>query len=144
MAFLFYLVVGITVVGVGVACAVVAINVGQPPRSRRYVIQAGTLGVLASLAPISLVIFLRLSYKACAVANLLSLPWAEPWREFAHWGTGMIWLASTVFLIVALVTPRLRRAGKAMLIWSAIIAIPTFFLYFILVFGDPSLDCVAV
>lgn len=55
---------------------------------------------------------------------------------------GAIWLASTVFLVFALATPRLRRAGVAMLVWSLIIALPTFFLYFLSVYGDPAANCV--
>ncbi|HEY9497869.1 MAG TPA: hypothetical protein VIQ78_02475 [Terrimesophilobacter sp.] len=133
-----------TVVVAVVACGAVAVSVGRRPQSRRHVVQAAALGALAGLAPISAVIFLRLSYKACVVLNILGLPWAEPWREIAHWGTGVIWLASTVFLIFALATPHLRRAGLAMLIWSAVIALPTFFLYFLVVYGDPGAYCVPV
>jgi hypothetical protein len=127
---------------VALACAVVAVRVGKPPRSRRYVVQAAVLGVLAGLAPISAVIFLRLSWKVCIVLNPLGLPWAEPWREIAHWGAGAIWAASTVMLVIALIRPSLRRAGIAMLVWSAAIAIPTFFLYFLTVYGDPGIDCI--
>jgi hypothetical protein len=127
---------------VAAACAVGAVVVLNKPRSRRDVVQAATLGVLAGLAPISLVLFLRLSSKACVVLNILDLPWAEPWREIAHWGGGAVWLASTVFLIYALATPRLRRAGVAMLVWSVIITIPTFLLYFMITYGDPAAGCV--
>jgi hypothetical protein len=127
---------------VALTCAVVAVRAGKPPRSRSYVVQAAALGVLAGLAPISVVIFLRLSWRVCIVLNLLGLPWAEPWREIAHWTAGAIWAGSTIMLVIALARPSLRRAGIAMLMWSAIIAMPTFFLYFLTVYGDPGIDCI--
>jgi hypothetical protein len=127
---------------VAVGCAIFAARAIKPPRSRRDVVRASLLGVLAGLAPISAVIFLRLSTRACVVLNILGLPWAEPWREIAHWGAGAIWIASTIFLVVALITPSLRRAGVAMLVWSAVIAVPTFFLYFLTIYGDPAANCV--
>jgi hypothetical protein len=126
-----------SIVGATITCALVAVAVGRRPRSRELVIQSAAMGVLAGLAPISLVVFLRLSYHACAVMNVLALPWPEPWREIAHWGSAAIWLASTAFLIFAVATPRLRRAGVAMWIWSGVIAIPTVFISFLTVYGDP-------
>ena len=125
-------------------CAAVAVAVGRPPRSRTYVAQAAVLGVLVALAPIALVVFMRLSRKMCVVMNVLGLPWAEPWREIAHWGAGLIWLAATVMLIVALAQPTLRRAGVAMLIWSVVSVIPAFILYFVMTYGDPAAGCVPV
>jgi hypothetical protein len=129
---------------VAAACALFAVSVGEPPRSLRYVLLSSTMGVLAGLAPISLVVFLRLSRRMCAVANTLGLPSPEPWREIAHWGGGLIWLASTVFLVLAVRNPRLRNAAIAMWIWSALIALPTFFFYFLTVFGDPGPNCLPV
>ncbi len=129
---------------VAAACALFAVSVGEPQRSRRYVLLSSTMGVLAGLAPISLVIFLRLSQRICAVVDTLGLPWPEPWREIAHWGGGLIWLASTVFLVLAMRSPRLRSGAIAMWRWSALIALPTFFFYFLTVFGDPGPNCLPV
>ena len=134
----------VLIVAVSGACALVAILVGRRPRSPAYVVQAAAIGFLAGLAPISVVVFLRLSYKACAVLNILGLPWAEPWRDLAHWGGAAVWVASTCFLVFALVKPGLRRAGIAMSIWSGVIAIPTMLLLFLVVYGDPAASCIPV
>lgn len=142
---LFGVIFGVVIpIAAAVGCVAVTITVGKHPRSRRYVIQAVILGVLAGLAPISSVIFLRLSGRACVVLNVLGLPWAEPWREIAHWGAGAIWLASTAFIVVALTRPQLRRAGVAMLIWSVASVVPTFLLLFLVLYGDPAAGCVPV
>ncbi|MFC5501097.1 hypothetical protein ACFPJ4_02460 [Lysinimonas soli] len=133
-----------SIVGAVVTCALIAVAVGKRPRVRQIVIPSAAIGVLAGLAPISAVVFLRLSHKACAVWNVLGLPWAEPWRDLAQWSALLIWLASTVSLIVAVTTPRIRRAGVAMWIWSAAIAVPTLFLNFLVVYGDPGPSCVPV
>jgi hypothetical protein len=127
-----------------VVCAGIAIAVRRPPRSRTYVAQATVLGILVALAPIAVVLFIRLSIRTCVVLNVLGLPWAEPWRGIAHGASGAMWLAATVLLIIALVRPRLRRAGIAMLIWSGVSVIPAFFLLFLIVYGDPAAGCVAV
>ncbi len=118
-----------------VACALFAVSAEKPPRTRRYVISAAVLGVLAGLAPISLVVYLRLSNRICDMINVLGMPWPEPWREIAHASGGLIWLASTAFLVVAAATPFLRRAGAAMWAWSGIAALPTIVL-FMLIVGD--------
>jgi len=131
----------IAVVAAG-ACVAINISVGRSPRSPLYLVQASILGVLVALAPIAFVFFFRLSYKACPALNVLGLPWAEPWREIAHWGAGLIWLAATVVLIVALTREPLRRAGIAMLIWSLVSVVPAFFFLFLIVYGDPGAGCV--
>jgi len=130
------------VVAAAVRCAVVAVRAEEPPRSRTYVVRASILGAFAGLAPIAVVLFLRLSIKVCIGANVLGLPWAEPWRELAHWGGGAVWLASTIMIAVALLVPRYRQAGLAMVKWSAAIAAPTLFLYFMTMYGDPGEGCV--
>lgn len=134
------------ITGTAFACALAAIAAGRVPRAHRFVVGAAIMGLLAGLAPISLVVFLRLSSHSCAVMNVLALPWAEPWREIAHIGAGVVWLGSTVFLIVASAVSRLKlqRAAVAMWIWSGAITIPTFFLYFLTVYGDPAPGCIAV
>lgn len=124
------------IVLVAAGCAVVAIQVGKKPRTLWSNVVAGILGVLAGLAPIGVVVFLRLSIRNCLILNPLGLPWPEPWHDLAHWAGAAVWLASTLLLIVALVVPKLRRAGVAMLIWSAVIAIPTGFLFFLTIYGD--------
>lgn len=129
-------------IAVAAGCALVAVAAGARPRSRGYVIRATTMGALAGLAPLSLVVFYRLSQFACPVANILSLPWAEPWREIAHWSAGLIWLASTVCLVAALWIRRLRRAAIAMWTFSFAAVVPTFILMFLTVFGDPGPDCI--
>ena len=73
---------------------------------------------------------------------VLGLPWGEPWREIAHWGAGLVWLAATVFLIVALVREPLRRAGIAMLTWSLGSVVPAFFFLLLIVYGDPGPGCI--
>ena len=125
-------------------CALLAVGVGRRPRSRRYVVVAAVMGVLAGLAPISLVIYLRLSVHACVVLNTFGLPWPEPWREIAHVLGGLIWLASLVCLIVGVIRPAFRRAGVALWIWSGAIAIPTIWLFFFTVYGDPAPGCTPV
>jgi hypothetical protein len=135
---------GYSIIGTAVACALVAVGVGKPPRSQRYVISAAVMGALAGLAPISLVVYLRLSNRVCDFINVLGLPWPAPWREVAHVGGGLIWLASTAFLIVAVATPRLRRAGMAMWIWSGIVSIPTVVLFMLIVGDVPASGCTPV
>ncbi len=130
-------------IGATATCALVAVAVGRA-RSQRFVIESVAMGVLAGLAPISLVIFARLSYRACSILNVLGLPWPEPWREIAHWGSGLIWLSSTIYLVVAVAIPRLRRPATAMWIWSAAIALPTVMLFFLITYGDPAPGCTPV
>jgi hypothetical protein len=129
------------VVAATAGCALVAIGAGARPRTRRDVVFAGVMGALAGFAPIAIVVFMRLSAHTCTVVNVLGLPWAEPWREIAHVTAGLIWLASTVLLIVAVNRPRLRRAGVLMWKWSGIIAVPTMLLFFFMVYGDPIAGC---
>lgn len=125
-----------------VGWAVVAVMAVKPPRSRAHVVRASILGAFAGLAPIAAVVFLRLSVNACVVANILGLPTAEPWSEIARWGGGAVWLAATVMIVVALAVPRYRRAGFAMLAWSALVAVPTALLCFFMLYGDPGEGCV--
>lgn len=132
------------IVGAAAACALLAVGVAPRPRSRGYVATAAVMGAVAGLAPISLVVYLRLSVHACVVMNILGLPWPEPGREIAHVASGLIVLGSTVFLIVAVTRPSLKRAGVAMWIWSAAIAFPTMLLYFLVVYGDPAAGCLPV
>lgn len=127
---------------VAAGCALIAVEAGDRPRSRRYVIQATIMGALAGLAPLSLVVFYRLSYFWCPVVNTLSLPWPEPWREIAHWGAGLIWLASTAFLVVALGSRQFRRAAIIMWAFSFSAIVPTLILMFLTVYGDPGPYCV--
>lgn len=133
-----------SIVGATAMCALLAVAVLRRPRKRSTAVAAALLGTLAGLAPISLILFLRLSYHACAVANVLGLPWPEPLREIIHWTAGLVWLASTVGLIVALTRKELRWPGVAMLIWSGAITIPAFFLFFFIVYGDPGVGCTPV
>ncbi|GAA2027368.1 hypothetical protein GCM10009819_08500 [Agromyces tropicus] len=132
------------IIGTAVACALVAVSAGDVPRSRGYIVAASMMGVLAGLAPISAILFIRLSSRACVVLNVLGLPWPEPWREAAHLGGGLIWSASTVFLLVALAAPRLRRAATAMWIWSGIITIPAGVLFMLIVGDVPATGCTPV
>lgn len=100
------------------------------------------MGVLAGLAPLSFVVYYRLSQFACPVANILSLPWAEPWREIAHWGAGLLWFASTAFLLTALWIRDLRHPAIAMWGFSFAAIVPTFILTFLTLYGDPGPYCV--
>jgi hypothetical protein len=127
-----------------VGCALLAIGAGARPRSTGEVVLAGTIGALAGLAPICLVVFLRLSIRTCVVLNTLGLPWPEPWREIAHWGAGLVWLASTVLLIVAVARPALQPVGVAMWVWSGVISIPASIFFFFTLYGDPLPGCVPV
>jgi hypothetical protein len=133
-----------SIVGATTMCALLAVAVLPRPRIRSTVVIAAALGTLAGLAPLSLVLFLRLSYHVCAVLNVLALPWPEPLREIVHWTAGLVWLASTVGLIVALTRRDLRRTGLALLVWSVIITFPTFMLLFLIVYGDPGPNCIPV
>lgn len=129
-------------IGVAVGCALVAAAVTRSSGSMHYVRLASVMGVLAGLAPIGLLLRYRLNYVACPVVNTLSLPWLEPWRTIAYWGGGLVWVASTVFLIGALWIPPLRRAAAAMWIFSLAAVVPPFLLLFLTAFGDPGADCI--
>ena len=131
----------LAIIGIVVACALFAVSAAKPPRTRRYVIPAAVMGVLAGLAPISPVVYLRLSNRICDMVNILGMPWLEPWREIARVSGGLIWLASTAFLIVAVATPFLRRAGVAMWVWSAIAAFPTIIVFMLIVGDVPAPGC---
>jgi len=126
-----------------VMCALVSIAVTRP-RTRRTITLATVIGALAGLAPIAFITFFRLSMRTCTGLNFLALPWPEPLRTTVQVVAGIIWVASTVVLIVAVARPPLRWAGIAMWIWTGVIAIPTFLLLFLSFYGDPGTDCLPI
>jgi hypothetical protein len=62
------------IVATTVGCVLVSIGVGPRPRARRDIVVAGVMGALTALAPIALVVFMRLSLHTCTVVNVLGLP----------------------------------------------------------------------
>jgi hypothetical protein len=138
---MFSIVLGALVVAAAVSCTVGAVHLGRPIRSPGRGFLLALMGLLAGLAPISIVVFLRLSVRMCIVANPLGLPWLQPWHDIAHWAGGAIWLASTVLLIIATTRPKLRRAAVAMWMWSGAIAIPTAVFLFLTIYGDAAANC---
>jgi len=133
-----------SIVGATLMCALLGVAVLRRPRARSTALMAAGLGTLAGLAPISLILFIRLSFHTCAVLNVLALPWPEPLREITHWTAGGVWLASTIGLILALTRRDLRRPSVALWIWSMAIAVPAFVLFFLIVYGDPGPGCIPV
>jgi hypothetical protein len=129
------------IVLVAIGCAIVAVRFGRA-RTPVPIVVAVVLGLLAGLAPISLVVFFRTSFKDCIVVNVLGLPWPGSWETNIHWIAGAIWAASTVLLLLALVWKRVRRAAVVLWICTGILTIPTAFLLFLTVFGDTAAGCV--
>lgn len=100
------------------------------------------MGVLAGLAPVSVVLAIRLSVVTCTVVNVFGLPWAEPGRSTMHVAAIGIWITSCILLVVALLRDNgLRRPAIAMSVWSAIATVPAFLLLFITFYGDPAAGC---
>lgn len=133
-----------SIVAIAVSYALFAISFLASPRNPRHIALAAALGGLVGLLPISAVLFLRLSAHTCTVLNPFWLPWAEPWREIAHWGAGAICLAATVALFVGIRNGPLQRPAVAMWVAGGILAVPAFFLFFLSVYGDPIAGCVPV
>ena len=123
-------------------CAVACVWLSPRPITLRSSLLPVVMGVLAGLAPVAVVLAFRLSMITCTVVNVFGLPWAEPWRSVAHVASASTWILSCIFLVAGLVLDRgLRRAAIAMLVWSAIAAVPAFLLLFITFYGDPSSGC---
>jgi len=125
-------------------CVLATVWFSPRPLAWRTVLVPALMGTLAAWAPMALVVFLRLSVKACAVLNPLGLPWDEPWREIMHWGGGIVWLASCTMVVVGFAVARLRPSAVVMLVWSALSVVPAFLLLFFMFYGDPAAGCTPV
>lgn len=130
-----------TVAAATAVCVLATVWLSPRPLSWRTACLPALMGVLAALAPVGLLAFMRLSGEGCVWFNYLGLPQAEPWREVVHWGGGLVWLASSVLIVVGLFFPRLRNAALAMMGWSGLSVTPTILLMFLMSFGDPVGDC---
>ncbi len=124
-------------------CVLACVWFSPQPLALRTAIVPAVMGLLAGLAPVSLVLFIRLSVTACTVVNVFGLPWAEPARSTMHAATAILWLASCALLVIGVALDRgLRRPAIAMLLWSGIATVPAFLLFFITFYGDPAPGCV--
>lgn len=97
---------------------------------------------LALIAPIVVVIGLRLMFRTCLILNPLGLPWPEPMRTAVHVLCLLVFLASTAGIVFGFVKRDLRPAAIVAAIYSALAVIPGFIVSFALVYGDPGPNCV--
>lgn len=125
-------------------CVLAVLSASQPKGPPRVVAYRTIMLTLGFLAPIAVVLFLRLSIKMCAVANILMLPWGDGAELAVRIGALVVWAASTVLIIVGLRQPSLRGPSLVMFYWSLWAAIPAFFFFFLSVYGDPGPNCIPV
>lgn len=124
-------------------CVLACVWFSPQPLAPRTAIVPAIMGLLAGLAPVALVLLFRLSVTMCTVVDIFGLPWAEPFRSAMHAASAVVWLASSVLLVIGVAVDRgLRRPAIAMLVWSAYATVPAFLLFFITVYGDPAPGCV--
>ena len=130
------------VVAVWAGCFLAVAAASPPTRSRSVTWTRVTMTMLALLAPIGLVVAIRLSFEACILLNPLLLPWPEPLRTIARVVSAVVVLGSSALIIRGLRSRDLRPTSVALVICSACFSIPTFFFLFLTVYGDPGPNCI--
>jgi hypothetical protein len=98
---------------------------------------------LAVLAPVAAVVGLRLGYNHCSVIDPFGLPWDALPLTIARLICLLVVLASTAALAFGFTRRYLRITAVVLLTCSAVAIIPGFFVFFILLFGDPGPECIA-
>ena len=128
--------------GATATCVTIAVWLSPRPLSWAYAAPSAVMGLLGGLAPIALVLFLRITAStSCIVINVFGLPWSAPWQELLHWGSGALCIIAPIALITAVTRPALRGPAIAMLGYWVLMALPTSVLWFLSVFGDPAPGC---
>jgi len=123
-------------------CAMVCVWFSPRPLALRSAAVPFVFGILAGLAPVAVVLFLRLSVTECTVVDVFGLPWEEPWRSGMHIASVVVALAAGALLIIGVAVDRgMRLPAIAMAVWSAIATIPAFVLLFVSFYGDPARGC---
>lgn len=125
-------------------CVIFLVWMSPRPLRWRTAGLPAVMGLLAGLAPVSLVVFLRLTVQACIVVDTLGLAYVGPARGLLLWLSGMVWLASTAFFTAGVLRPAWRSAAVSMVVWSFICVIPTTILLFFSFYGDPGPDCASL
>lgn len=124
------------------AGCLVGVLLARPPAGRRAVMIAATLGALAGATPMSVVLFFRFQFSGCVGLNFFGVPWPEPWQTLAQLVCVSVVLGVAVLTVTSFAIRSLRWVAVAVLGWLVVATIPTFFVFFISVFGDPGPGCV--
>lgn len=134
----FWLVIGATVAG-GSLIGVVIVRTPRPSHTVRI---AATLGALAAATPLSVALFFRFQFPGCVGLNVFGVPWPEPFQSLAQLLTAGIVVGTVVLTMACIVIPSLRWVALAVVSWLALAAIPTLFLFFLSIYGDPGPGCI--
>lgn len=130
------------VAGTLAICILLSVARIPPPRARGSVVLASTLAAVCWLVPATIAILLRLMVHQCPVLNPLQLPWPDDVRLAVRLvGVAIVVVAATG-LLWSWNRPELAGAARVMRTYLLIMAAPTFFLFFLLVYGDPGPDCI--
>ena len=132
------------IVAVWVSCFVRVAAVSPPPGSASIFWTRVGMTTLALLAPIAVVLSIRLSVEACLVMNPLFLPWPDAVKVAVRVASALVVVASTALIVRGFWLPQLRDASKRLSIYSALFVIPAGFLLFLTVYGDPGPNCIPV
>lgn len=97
---------------------------------------------LAALAPVAAVVALRLGYNQCSVIDPFGLPWEALPLTIVRLTCLLIVLASTAGIVFGFTRLHLRLTSVVLSVCSAVAVIPGFFVFFILLFGDPGPECI--
>jgi hypothetical protein len=126
------------------ACLLGVAGVSMRASTLRVSAARTLIAVLGFLAPIAVLVFLRLWIKSCTGFNYLQLPWDDGIANAVRIAAVVVWLSSTALIVVGTRRSELRSASIFMIAWSGVACIPVMFLLFLSVYGDPAANCVPV
>jgi hypothetical protein len=113
-----------------------------PPISRGLAALRHLIVGAGVLAPVAVVLALRLSSKTCTVMNPLWLPWDPHVHSTVQVASIAIIAIAAVGIIVGYAIPSLRRMSNTLLIYGAISTVGVMVLLFAAYYGDPGPNCV--
>lgn len=138
--------IGIAVIYAPIACIVslsVSVAAASPASvSRSAFLVRIAMTALAILAPVAAVLLLRLSMEICIILNPLGLPWPTSTKTVVRIACATVVIASTAAIFLTRKHAELRGTSRVLAIYSAIMLIPGFFAFFLMVYGDPFGGCV--
>lgn len=92
--------------------------------------------LLAIIAPVAAVVFLRLGLNQCSVIDPFGLPWEVVPLTLVRTVCVAIVVASSVFIVVGFTRRELRVFAAASVAISVVAVVPGVIALFLLMFGD--------
>lgn len=96
---------------------------------------------LAILAPLAVVLSYRLSFETCLILNPFGLPWPDIAKLIVRVLSAAVLVGSTALIIRGFTRPQYKAASLVLTIYSVLMVIPTLFMAFLTLYGDPGGDC---